>query len=81
VAEVAHRRFDEGQTPTISVLLLGAFDGAELQMGHPTSFVGRYAGADQLVDVQLEMAGEFGVEITVAAATARHPEDSYDKRA
>jgi hypothetical protein len=81
LTEVAERRLDEGQAPAVAVLLLGGFDGAKLQARDPSGLPDWRTGANQLVDVQLEMAGELRLEVAVAASAAREAKDSHDKRA
>ena len=70
VAEVASQRLDQRDAAPVAVGLLGLLDAAKRDQRLPPRLAGRHAGAQVVVDVQLQVAGELFVELALTARTA-----------
>src|SRR5262249_48914274 len=58
---------EHGEPSLIAVDVLRPLHAAERDPRLTAGVVGRHAGADVVVDVKLEMAAEFGVDVSIAA--------------
>ena len=63
VAEVLKESFEKGEGALIADALFGLFEAAEGEKGLTAGFAGRETAAEIVVDVELEVRGEFGVQL------------------
>jgi hypothetical protein len=64
-AEILLSDFEKGETAAITIGFLGGFDAAEFQEGLAAGFGGRQAGAEVVVDVQLQVGFDFFGEFAI----------------
>jgi hypothetical protein len=64
-ASVVEERFSEGKRLLVADELFGLFEATEFEEGLAAGFFGGHAFGEVVVDVELEVGGEFGVEVAV----------------
>ncbi len=70
VARVLNHRLETRQAAAIAMRLADARDAAQFREGAAARLGGRHAGAEVVVDVQLQVAVELGVELALGAGAA-----------
>ena len=66
-AEILKKIFEEREGAGFALRLASVFDAAEMEDGLTAGFGGRHAGAEIVFDVEIEVGGEFGVEVGFTA--------------
>ena len=72
--EVVPPRFDPARAAAVAVRLLDGFDAAEALARGPPGLLGGQTGGEQIAFRQLEVRGDFGVELGVQPAGAAEGE-------
>src|SRR4029079_16865092 len=78
VAQVAKQGLERGQAAAVTMLLALPPHPADLQQGLAPRFPRAQPAPQAIVDVQLEVAFELGVEIAVAPLAREHAAESND---
>ncbi len=78
VADVLHRRFDEGQAAVVVLLFLDLHRSSESHDGGPACFVRRHAAADVVGDQHLQVRVDLAIEVVVLRARAEGAADARD---
>ena len=81
VAQVAEQGLERGQAAAVTMLLARPLQAADLQHGLAPRFHGAQPAPQAIVDVQLEVAVELGVEIAVAPLAREHTAEPNHPRA
>ena len=63
--EVLEQRFEEGKAAGIAVLLFGLLPAAEAEVRLAASFGGGEAALEIFVNGELQVGGDFRIEVTV----------------
>ena len=77
VAEVAYERLQPRQSAPLAISLPGLLRAAEANERLAAGFLGTQTGADAVVGVHRQVAGEFGLEVTVALRLAQQPAKTH----
>ena len=80
VAHVADQRLERRQAAAIAIRLLGRLDAAERDHRAPPRLGRRHAGAEVVVDVQLQVALDLGRELALGPSIGEHAEQPHATR-
>jgi hypothetical protein len=71
--------FEHGQPPSVAISFLDLFDATEGAAGGVLSFTRQHSAANVFLGEQIEMRGEFVVEVGVMPALAEEPAQAGGK--
>jgi hypothetical protein len=80
VAKVLGESFEEREGALVADGFLGLLEATELKKGLAAGFVGRKAATNVVVDVELEVRGEFGVEFAFEPGAAEKVAEPVGER-
>jgi hypothetical protein len=78
VPQILHQRVKHRDFLALSGSLFGNLGSTELQQRLASGFIGCHAGAEVVVDVELEMTVKFGHDAAIASASAEQSSHSYE---